>query len=107
MAKKKQTSKKGKPGPGRPKGSPNKVTSDVRACVQKIAENLAPEVESWIRRAARRSPLGAAKVMLGLLEFTVPKLARVEHVGDDLPLFTGRVVWTIDKGPAGEDAKGT
>jgi hypothetical protein len=73
----------GNAGKGRKKGSANKVTTEVRECVRLITENLAPEVEAWIRRGARRSPLGAAKVMLGLLEFTVPKLQRIEHTGKD------------------------
>lgn len=70
-------------GKGRPKGVPNKATADVRACVALIAQNLAPEVEAWVRRGARKKPLEAAKVMAQLLEYHMPKLARTEVTGKD------------------------
>jgi|SRR5690606_16445305 len=82
---------------GRKKGTPNKVTQDVRACIRALAEGLAPEVESWIRRGAKKSPLQAARVYAGILEYHVPKLQRIEHTGDgggplEVRTITRRVV---------------
>lgn len=68
-------------GKGRPKGVPNKATADVRACVAMIAQNLAPEVEGWIRKGARKNPLGAANLLATLLEYHIPKLSRTEMTG--------------------------
>lgn len=69
-------------GKGRPKGSVNKATADVRACVAGIAQNLAPEVEGWIRKGARKNPLGAAHLLAQLLEYHIPKLSRAEVTGE-------------------------
>lgn len=69
-------------GKGRPKGVPNKATADVRACVASIAQNLAPQVEGWIRKAAKKNPLGAAHLLAQLLEYHIPKLSRAELTGD-------------------------
>lgn len=72
-----------KTGGGSRKGKPNKATADVRACVALIAQNLAPEVEAWIRRGAKKNPLGAAKVLSDMLEYHMPKLSRTELTGKD------------------------
>lgn len=66
---------------GRKKGTPNKATADVRACVAGIAQNLAPEVEGWIRKGAKKNPLGAANLLATLLEYHIPKLSRTEMTG--------------------------
>lgn len=72
-----------KTGGGSRRGRPNKATADVRACVALIAQNLAPEVEQWIRRGAKNDPLNAARVMAQLLEYHIPKLSRAEVSGND------------------------
>lgn len=68
-------------GKGRKKGVPNKSTKDVRACVAMIAQNLAPEVEGWIRKGSKKNPLGAANLLATLLEYHIPKLSRTEMTG--------------------------
>lgn len=73
---------KGKKTGGRRAGTPNKATADVRACVARIAQNLAPEVEGWIRKGARKNPLGAAHLLAQLLEYHIPKLSRAEVTGE-------------------------
>lgn len=91
-------------GKGRPKGIPNKATADVRACVALIAQNLAPEVEGWIRRGARKNPLGAANLLATLLEYHIPKLARTELTGlNGKPLEVSIVQYSIAK-PVGPKA---
>lgn len=66
---------------GSRKGKPNKATAELRAVVKQLAEGLAPQVEVWIKRGAKRNPLGAANLVVSLLEFAVPKLQRTELTG--------------------------
>lgn len=95
-------------GKGRPKGSLNKATSDVRACVAGIAQSLAPEVEGWIRKAAKKNPLGAAHLLAQLLEYHIPKLSRAELTGDGgkpIEVTVVRYSNTEPVGPASVPAK--
>jgi hypothetical protein len=68
-------------GKGRPRGTPNKATKDVRECVAMICKTLMPEAMEWIRKGAKRNPLGAAKVLADLSEYHIPKLSRTELTG--------------------------
>jgi len=72
---------RGNAGKGRRKGSKNKATAELRAVVKQLTEGLAPEVEKWIKRGAKRNPIAAANLVVTLLEFAVPKLQRTELTG--------------------------
>ena len=66
---------------GRPKGSQNKATKDVRACIALIAERQIDKLESWI--AEVEDPHKRADLLLRLFEYHIPKLARQELTGKD------------------------
>lgn len=66
---------------GRKKGTPNKVTSDVREAIRKLAQDTFPNFCLWMNRAARRSPEKAAGLWLRMIEYHIPKLTRTEHTG--------------------------
>jgi len=74
---------------GRPKGSPNRATADVRAAIAVFAEQGAPKLQEWIERVAegfgdvKPDPGKAADLYLKAIEYHIPKLARQEHVGAD------------------------
>jgi hypothetical protein len=76
-------------GPGRPKGSVNRATSDVRAMVAAFASNKAAEFERWIEltadgdpeRGIKPQPDRAATLYLQAIEYHIPKLARTEVTG--------------------------
>ena len=70
---------------GRPKGIPNRATADVREAIAKLAEGLAPEVESWLRSVASEDPGRAFDLYLRAIEYHVPKLARTESTLADAP----------------------
>lgn len=77
-------------GPGRPKGVPNKITTEFRDTVRKLLEDNSANVGRWLTLVAegdgsengRADPGKALDLLAKLAEFAAPKLGRVEHVGD-------------------------
>lgn len=98
---------RGKPGPGRPKGSPNKATRDVREAIAKLLQKNADNFGKWLKGVAegeketftstdeegnevkeesfvrRPDPGRALQLAMDMAEFHIPKLSRAEHVGDN------------------------
>ena len=74
---------------GRPKGSPNRATADVRAAIAVFAEGNAHKLQDWLDRIAdgsdgvRPDPAKAADLYLRAIEYHIPKLARTEVTGQD------------------------
>jgi hypothetical protein len=74
---------------GRPKGSPNRATADVRAAIAVFAEGNAHKLQEWLDRVAegsegvRPDPAKAADLYLRVIEYHIPKLARTEVTGQD------------------------
>ena len=73
----------GTPGPGRPKGSTNKATTDVRKAIALFAEKNVSKLQVWIEEIAKKDPKAAADLFVRVIEYHIPKLARkeVEHSG--------------------------
>lgn len=61
---------------GSRKGIPNKSTARVRAAVSRIAEQNIDKVQDWIE--AIDDPKQRLDLFIRLLEYHIPKLARVE-----------------------------
>lgn len=80
-----------KPGPGRPKGLPNKATQEFRATVQALLDDNRDNVAKWLKLVAegdleadvKADPSKALEHIARLAEFAAPKLARTEHTGED------------------------
>lgn len=79
-------------GKGRPKGTPNRATADVRATIALIAERNAERLETWLARVARKNPDRAADLYLRMIEYHIPKLARTEVTGKDGEELRVRVI---------------
>lgn len=92
---------KGGPGPGRPKGVPNRATTLFRDTISAILSDNAPMVQKWLLEVAKGreaelhpidgtvlvkaippDPGKALDLMSKLAEYAAPKLGRIEHVGD-------------------------
>jgi hypothetical protein len=67
------TSKRRKTG-GRQKGTPNKVTRDIRGALRHLAEGNADRVQEWLDRVADDDPAEAVRLWLALLRFVTPTL---------------------------------
>lgn len=66
---------------GRPKGTPNKATADVRAAIAMLVQNNVDSLEGWLKRVARKNPAKAADIFLRTVEYHIPKLHRSEVTG--------------------------
>lgn len=66
--------------PGRPKGSQNKETKKVRQWIGRFLEDTTELLEKDILEL---DPKDRVNAIMGLLEYSVPKLARTELVGDE------------------------
>ena len=81
---------------GRKPGVPNKVTQEAREAVKAILDSNLPFIQSWIQSTAegifddktgkyivQPNPANACEIVQNLVEYSVPKLARTEVVGDE------------------------
>jgi len=82
----------GKPGPGRPKGVPNKATTAVREAIALFAEQNVGKLQTWLDATAKRNPEKAADLFLRALEYFTPKLARTETTLDGEVTVATRLV---------------
>ena len=79
--------KKGKkPGPGRPKGLPNKSTANAREAIARFVDGNAGQLQAWLDAIAadeKQGPREAFRCLMDVMEYHVPKLARTEVTGLD------------------------
>ena len=84
------------PGPGRPKGVPNKVTMDFKKAVVNLMEFAAPQMVDWLGQVAAEDPSKALDLINKLADYAFPKLGRTEHVGDGGgPVQVQRVTYEV------------
>jgi hypothetical protein len=63
---------------GRPQGSPNKVTKDIKQAFQQLVENNIDNLSLWLQRIAAKEPDKAFRMIIDLSEYIIPKQARIE-----------------------------
>jgi hypothetical protein len=81
--------KKGQSGnpKGRPKGSKNLTTEQIRDAFQALIESSLPDIQDWLRQVAEQNPEKALRIIEGYSDFILPKLQRTElSGGGDKPL---------------------
>lgn len=80
-------------GQGRPKGIPNKATSQAREAIAMFVDNNAHRLQEWLDRIAEEDPEKAFSLFQSVIEYHIPKLARTEVNGEiNHNLFTSEVV---------------
>jgi len=72
---------KGKKTGGRVKGTPNKVTVDVRRAFADLLTNSIPKLKDWLERVGEDDPARALTIVKDLAEYHIPKLSRTELTG--------------------------
>ncbi len=68
---------------GRPKGTKNIATKQIREAYQKLTEDNLDNMSMWLAQVAADNPEKAMDLMLKLSEYIIPKLARQEITGTD------------------------
>lgn len=87
-------------GAGRPKGVPNKATSDARAAIAAFVDGNVERLNGWLDRIAEHEPKQAFDCFMSVIEYHIPKLARQEHVGKDGGALTVQIVKFDDNTPS-------
>lgn len=77
LDKRRKTIGTGLAGPGRPVGSTNRASAEVREVLAELVVGNGPRLQEWLDRVATRSPRAAAELWLRMAEFVAPKVARV------------------------------
>lgn len=68
---------------GRPKGTVNKVTKDIRSAYQQLVEFNLENMSAWLGAVANENPEKAFELMIKLSEYVIPKMQRTEVTGKD------------------------
>jgi hypothetical protein len=72
-------------GAGRPSGTPNKVTIEVKQAIAAFTSNNSEKLDKWLNEVD--DPAKRLDLYFKALEYTMPKLARTEVSGDaDAPV---------------------
>ena len=73
-----------KTGGGSRKGVPNKSTAQAREAIAMFVDGNADRLQGWLDQIAENEgPQAAFDCFTSLLEYHVPKLARIETTGKD------------------------
>lgn len=68
---------------GRKKGVPNKSTAQAREAIAKFVNKNTTRLEGWLDDIAAENPKDAFDCVIKIMEYHMPKIARVEHTGED------------------------
>ena len=73
----------GTPGPGRPKGLPNKSTAAAREAIARFVDGNIERLQGWLDQIAEKDPEKAFTLFQSVIEYHIPKLARQELTGEN------------------------
>lgn len=73
---------KGQKTGGRQKGTPNKVTSDIRQAYRQIIEDNLPNVDKWLKKIAEDRPERALMFIIRLSDYVIPKMQSIQFTDD-------------------------
>ena len=76
LNKRRKTIGTGLAGPGRPAGSLNRATTEVREALADLTVANIPKLQEWLDRVANHNPKAALEIYVKIVEFVLPRLAR-------------------------------
>ena len=68
---------------GRPKGSANRISEELREAFAMLLENNLEQYEMWLAQVAEQDPARALDLALKISERFIPALSRQEVTGKD------------------------
>jgi hypothetical protein len=89
------TFKKGEKSPNQGKRGPAKTTLQAREAIAKLVEGNTDRLQSWLDDIAaddKQGPAVAFKLLMDVMEYHIPKLARTELTGKDGTDLTVEIV---------------
>ena len=84
---------------GREMGTPNKATGIARIAFANFVDNNSDKLQQWLDEIAtndKHGPKVAFDCLMQVAEFHVPKLSRIDHVGDTTATVTHIYKWQDD-----------
>lgn len=63
---------------GRQKGTPNKMTKEIREAYKSLIETNLENMTVWVKEIGKKNPEKAMEILLKLSEYVIPKLNRTE-----------------------------
>lgn len=69
--------------PGRPKGSKNKATEEVRSKFLRLVKANQGNLQGWIEETAKKDPAKAVELIIKISGFVLPQLQKMELTGED------------------------
>ena len=68
---------------GRMVGDNHRATAAMRKTVVTLLRRNLREIQGWLNATAAKDPHQALRVVLDMMDFAIPRMARMEHTGDD------------------------
>lgn len=68
---------------GRPKGTKNQFTLELKNAFKLVLTNKMPELEEWIDRVAEEDPARATEIVIKLTERFLPRIAQTQITNAD------------------------
>lgn len=69
--------------PGRPPGSKNKATEEVRKKFLQLVKANQGNLQGWIEETAKKDPAKAVELIIKISGFVLPQLQKMELTGED------------------------
>ena len=67
---------------GRPKGSPNKTTAEIKDIITRVVGNQLDMLEDDLKKIRRESPARAAEIYMKMVDYVLPKQSKTELIGE-------------------------